>query len=331
MSWIYQALRRAGNDFPDVGKVADLTTDTAADCVKSKPCTADENSVTCAAPTVAQCGSNHISFAESLGNSWDVPAEVFGVGPRIGVTPRIISRNGFRHLKVNLADGSRLSYFTDPSGMVAEQYRFIRRSLTQSFPDGAALMISSPGPGDGKTLTTLNLCTALADAAKTTLLVEVDVRQPAARRMLGCARTTPALEDALTGKVDAHDAVEFVDGLGFHAALVSNTPADPPHLISGQGIRDFIMWARKNFHWVVLDAPPVLPVADVAELLPLSDAVLMLVRAEKTRRDLCKRAIEVVGKRLHAVILNEGNLDCNPYYRYLGSYYRTNGNHRGTP
>jgi Mrp family chromosome partitioning ATPase len=82
-----------------------------------------------------------------------------------------------------------------------------------------------------------------------------------------------------------------------------------------------LTWARENFLWVVLDAPPVLPAADVSELLPFADAALLVIRARNTPRDLSKRAIELLGKHLRGVIFNEVTVDSDPDYRYLSGYY----------
>jgi Mrp family chromosome partitioning ATPase len=71
----------------------------------------------------------------------------------------------------------------------------------------------------------------------------------------------------------------------------------------------------------VLDAPPVLPAADVPELLPFADAALLVIRAQTTPRELAKRAIEMLGKQLRGVVFNEVTVDSNPHYRYLSQYY----------
>jgi len=103
--------------------------------------------------------------------------------------------------------------------------------------------------------------------------------------------------------------------------MVMKLPANPSHLITGPDVKQFLMWAREHFRWVILDAAPVLPAADVGELLPLADAVLLVVRAQNTPRELSRRAFEMLGKRLHGVILNEATSDTNTYYRYLSNYY----------
>jgi len=102
--------------------------------------------------------------------------------------------------------------------------------------------------------------------------------------------------------------------------MVAQIPKSPSQLMIGPGLSSFLRWARDNFLWVVLDAPPVLSAADVQELLRFADGALLVVRAETTPRELTKRAIEMLGKHLRGVIFNEVTVDSNPDYRYLCDY-----------
>jgi Mrp family chromosome partitioning ATPase len=230
------------------------------------------------------------------------------------------SANGFRHVTPLIREESRLVFQTDPHGLGAEEFRLLRRTLSQQSATGAVLMITSPGMGDGKTLTSLNLCACLADSGLPTLLVEIDIRRPKIGRILGCTVEPPGIEDVLEERVQPSKAVHFIEELSFHAAMVARIPDDPARLMNASIVRQFLAWAREHFHWVVLDAAPVLPAADVSELLTLTDGALLVVRAQSTPRELSQRAIEVLGKRLYGVIFNEVTMDSSPYYRYLTRY-----------
>lgn len=222
--------------------------------------------------------------------------------------------NEFRHLKLTCGDNSRLVFRTDPHGLAAEQFRFLRRTLEQKFPKGAIVLVTSPAPRDGKTLTALNLAGCLADSGRSTILLEGDVRQPSLRRLLGSESAAPGIEDALAGSVNPPAAIHFVDELSLHVAMVATPPADPSHLVSGSGAKKLAAWAQKRFHWVVIDSPPVLPAADAAQMAALADATLLVVRAQSTPRDLVLRACEVLCDHLSGVVLNEAAVESNPYY-----------------
>jgi capsular exopolysaccharide synthesis family protein len=228
------------------------------------------------------------------------------------------SSNGFRHLILPAVESSRLVFRTDPHGLAAEQFRLLRRNLTHEFHTGAALLITSPSVGDGKTLTSINLASCLAETGSPTLLVEVDTRCPAITKAFNCTIESPGLEDTLAGKVEPTQVIHWIRELNLHAALIDKIPENPFDLVTRT--KEFVTWARKRFTWVVLDAAPVLPTADVAELLPVTDAVLLVIRAQNTPKELSKRAVDMLGKRLRGVIFNDATAESHPYYGYLGAY-----------
>jgi capsular exopolysaccharide synthesis family protein len=233
-----------------------------------------------------------------------------------------VTPDGFRRLPLSHREDSRLTVYSAPHGLAAEQFRFLRRTLEQKFPNGGVLLITSPAPRDGKTLTALNLCTCLAESGRSTLLVEGDIRQPSVHKVIGAAKDGPGIEDALAGTVEPEKVIHFVDQLSLYVAMVATPPPDPSRLISGSGTKRFLAWARENFGWVVIDSPPVLAAADVAQLVTFADAVLLVVRAQSTPRDLTIRAFEMLGDHLYGVVLNEATIESNPYYRYLADYRR---------
>jgi Mrp family chromosome partitioning ATPase len=228
------------------------------------------------------------------------------------------SSNGFRHLILPAGEGSRLVFRNDPRGLAAEQFRLLRRNLTHEFPTGAALLITSPSVGDGKTLTSINLSSCLAETGSPTLLVELDTRCPAITKAFNCTIESPGLEDTLAGRVEPTQVIYWIRELNLHAALIDKIPENTFDLIAKT--KEFVTWARKRFTWVVLDAPPVFPNADVAELLPAADAVLLVIRAQNTPTELSKRAVDMLEKHLRGVIFNDTTVDSHPYYGYLGAY-----------
>jgi capsular exopolysaccharide synthesis family protein len=231
------------------------------------------------------------------------------------------STNGYRHLTLSANEDSRLVFQTEPNGLAAEQFRLLRRTLAREFESGAVLLITSPAMGDGKTLTSVNLASCLAESGQPTLLVEADIRRPTIRRVLGANVEPPGVEDVLARNVEPRRAVHGIKELNLYAAMVTKIPYNPAQLIGGPGVKQLLAWARENFLWIVLDAPPTLPAADVSELLPFADAALLVVRAQSTPRELAKQSVEILGKQLRGVIFNEVTVDSNPHYRYLNNYY----------
>ena len=237
------------------------------------------------------------------------------------VTPApAISPNGYRRLKLDYRESSRLVFQTDPDGLAAEQFRFLRRTLEQKFSNGGVVLITSPAPKDGKTLSAVNLAACLADSGRPTVLLEADIRQPSIQRLLGVRIEEPGIEDALAGVAEPEKVLHFIEPLSLHVAMVNKPPIDPSRLVSGKGFQRVLAWARRHFTWIVIDSPPVLPAADVAQLVTLADAVLLVIRAQSTPRDLATRAFELLGKHLSGVVLNDATVESNHYYRYLSDY-----------
>lgn len=230
------------------------------------------------------------------------------------------SPSGFRTLSISPGVRSRAIFYWDRHGEVAEQYRVLRRRLNVQFPQGAILLITSPGKGDGKSLNSLNLAWCLAEAEAPTLLVEMDLRRPSLAAALGVS-VFRGVELALMGQVAATEVVGVVRGTFLHVAPVSKPQKEPVQVLRGVGTKLFLDWARQQFRWVILDAPPVTPVADVAEIAPFADGALLVVRARSTPRDLVQKAVEALNDQLRGVILNEANLCSDNYYHYLDQYY----------
>lgn len=322
MSWFYEALLRAEKERAKPGngtsgRISDQGGESSRTAIQSySPDSGEASKATPETRSAAAVLTDEDIPTPSLGVPHQVP-----LSTTFEPSEKVESPNGFRHLNLPLREESRLVFHTDPHGLAAEQFRLLRRTLNQEFGGGGVLMITSPGVGDGKTLLSLNLSTCLADSGDATLFVEADVRRPTARKLLGCAVEPPGIEDALAGNVEPGQTVHLIKELSLHTALVGKIPRDPFHLFNGTGVQRFLVWAREHFRWVVLDTAPVLPAADVAELSPFVDAVLLVVRAQSTPRELSIRAFEMLGKRLHGVIFNEATVDSNPYYGYLDETY----------
>jgi Mrp family chromosome partitioning ATPase len=216
---------------------------------------------------------------------------------------------------------SRLVFAADPGGFVAEQYRVMRRKLIERYPNGATLLVTSPGPGDGKTLTATNLAWCLAEAGMSTLLAEMDLRNPSIDKALGYALDNPGIEALLQEDLEPAAVLRQINRMQFYIAAARKSLENPVDVITGQRLRIFLQWARENHKWVVLDSPPLLTISDSMELSSLADSTLLVVRARVTPRVLVERSIELLGPRLHQVIMNEGTECADSSHRYYSGSY----------
>lgn len=235
------------------------------------------------------------------------------------------SRNGSdtpAPITVRAREGeSRLIFAANPGGFEAEQYRVIRRKLVERYPDGATLLVTSPGPSDGKTLTATNLAWCLAEAGIRTLLAEMDLRNPSIDKLLGYAFDGPGLESLFQEDLEPATVLRQVNRMQFYIATARKPMENPVDVITGDRLKNFLQWARSNHKWVVLDSPPLLTISDSMELSSLADSTLLVVRARVTPRVLVERSIELLGPRLHQVIMNEGTECADSSHRYFSGSY----------
>lgn len=206
-------------------------------------------------------------------------------------------------------------FASEPKGMAAEEFRLMQQRLVSLSPKGGSALLTSPGAGDGKSLNTRNLAWALAEAGHSTILLELDLRRPTQARYMRAQLSTTIVE-VLSGSVSPASAVRRVGNIPlFYIGL--HKPADnPTELIRSAKLTHLLTWARHNFTWVIVDGPPVLAVADVEELLPKVDLVLMIARERSTPRVMLEKAAERLGKRLNFVIFNDVSLGSIYGYGY---------------
>ncbi|QEE28614.1 CpsD/CapB family tyrosine-protein kinase [Terriglobus albidus] len=203
----------------------------------------------------------------------------------------------------------------DPNGVAAEQFRLMQHRLSNVRSSGGSALITSPGPADGKSLNAYNLAWALAEAGHSTLLLELDLRRPSQSRYIPTPPPS-SLVDVIKGEATARSAVRRLSDVPLFYLGLNKPAAKPVKLLRSQALQDVICWARQTFSWIIIDGPPVLAVADVEEILPNADLVLLVVRERGTPRMLVERAVEHLGERLNFVIYNNVSLSGRYGYGY---------------
>ncbi|MEV6863447.1 polysaccharide biosynthesis tyrosine autokinase [Streptosporangium subroseum] len=212
----------------------------------------------------------------------------------------------------------------DRFGPRAEAYRKLRTALRFVGIDRPAkvFMITSPLTGDGKSTTAVNLAGALAAEGAQVVLVEVDLRRPALAQMLGLVGEA-GLTSVLTGRADLADVAQFTTGTQRITVLTSGPlPPDPSELLGTQRMRDLLQRLAQGFDYVILDAPPLLPVTDAAVLVPEVDGTILVTRAKKTRRDELHEALTILETARGRVVGAVFNCGTAPTADRYGPYVR---------
>jgi capsular exopolysaccharide synthesis family protein len=203
---------------------------------------------------------------------------------------------------------SQLVVHLNPRSPVAEAYRTIRASLLSMSHkrDLKVLGITSPVQGEGKSMTSANIAAALAQTDKRVLVLSADIRKPAVHEFFG-AMNDLGLSEVLAGETSFAEAVMRVDG-NVWVLAGGRFPAQPAELLQSPAMADLLAAVRKQFDFVVVDCPPVLGLADCLAVLPLVDAILLVVQADNTRGGAVLEVgdrLERVGVSVDAVIMND--------------------------
>ena len=213
---------------------------------------------------------------------------------------------------------SRLVFLTEPAGLAVEQYKILHRRLCNHHSEGGAVLITSPSPGEGKTLTSINLAWCMAQAGHHTCLVDLDFRAPGVTQTLGLNIEEDGLEDVLAGKRTVHQSVRQLGDRSLYVLGIRKRLISPGGLLSSAAMVPLLTELRTMFHWIILDFAPMIPMADVGEVLPHVDGAIMVVRAGKTEKALIAPSLEILGSKLWGVVMNDSSIHGSAYYGYYG-------------
>ena len=220
-----------------------------------------------------------------------------------------------------------------PASFEAEQYRALRHTIEQlqRSRDLRIVAVSSPGVGDGKSVTAINLAGALAQAQDArVLIVDADLRRPAVGALLAL------------GDLEGPGLVEFTLDPGLNLKHVArprppfnlsvvrsgHIPASPYEVLKSPRVGEFFEEARRDYDYVVVDAPPLCSVQDCRIIAHWVDGFLLVVAAHWTPRRLVGEALSVVDSdKILGIVFNGDDQPPSSYFGHYGGYY---GKHDST-
>jgi protein-tyrosine kinase len=232
-----------------------------------------------------------------------------------------------RQTAVYLGDSDpQLIFLRKQHSSAAEEYRRIISRLVSQHPEGGTLMITSPTPGDGKTLTSINLALGMAERAST-LLVDMDTRHSTVRSKLNIASTSLGVEDALLETAPAESCLVSIPDTHLVACLNRGHGHRITDLVSLDRPKRFLGWALQRFSWVIIDTPPAFPIADTLEIANHVRIGIMVIRARKTPARLAKQALDALKGHIHYVMFNDNGAPGYSIYNHQ-YYFGSEGNSR---
>ncbi|HEX4347665.1 MAG TPA: CpsD/CapB family tyrosine-protein kinase [Vicinamibacterales bacterium] len=190
----------------------------------------------------------------------------------------------------------------------SEQYRALRTRILHA-DNGTAvnvLLVTSPGRGEGKTITAGNLALAMAqDYQRRICLLDADLRNPQLQHVFGLP-DGPGLSDILSGQATIEDALVTLEDHQLTVLPAGRVPAHPAELLGTTAMRRVLDALRTRFDCVIVDSPATAPLADVGILTPLVDSVVLVVRSSITSKPAIRDAVNALeGSKLLGLVLND--------------------------
>jgi len=254
----------------------------------------------------------------------DVPVSESGEvdsRPPFVVTLDTFDPSRVREVRLDIPGKAPLLATIEYDTYAAEQYRIVRTNVIHALKRPFQVVVSSPGIGDGKTVTAVNLSAALAlnDEGRT-LLIDADLRRSSVHRRMHLDRA-PGLAEVLQGTARLDEAiVQCAQSPSLYVLPAGHASDNPTDLLDSSAWRGLTAALRPHFVHVVVDSPPVAILADFDLIAAACSGLLMVVRPNHTDRTLCLSALERVKTNLTGVIVN-GSEDWFLWRKSSRSYY----------
>ena len=206
----------------------------------------------------------------------------------------------------------------------SEAFRVLRTNLRFAGVDHAlkAILITSPSPTEGKSLTVANLGAALAQAGEHVILVDTDLHRPRLHRIFGLRNNRGITSALLEEQPDLDDLLQDTTVPGLQVLTSGPLPPNASELLGSTRMRELLTDLGRLADVLILDSPPATALADAAVLATQTDGILLVLDAGNTRREAGQRAIEALERvqaRVLGAVLNRLPASGGGYYYYY--YY----------
>jgi capsular exopolysaccharide synthesis family protein len=265
------------------------------------------------------------SFAERPAaveeHAW--PAKPAGVEPGV-LAASVAEHRGPSNLIASISPtwAPRLVLGSQADFLLVEQFRQLAAVLhqCQSAHGTRVVMITSADPSEGKSLTAVNLALTLSESYKSrVMLVDGDLRRPSLHEITNVPNSSGLGETLTSPGMQKLPLFRLSDTLTLIPA--GQPEANPMSALTSPRMRTILDEAVRLFDWVLIDVPPLGPVADANLLVPMTDGALLVVRAGQTPYEAVRRAVEALGReRILGVVLNGVDRKSAQYRRYQGGY-----------
>jgi capsular exopolysaccharide synthesis family protein len=253
---------------------------------------------------------------------------VLGVLPLVNESARKASYYGRKRKAATDQDDSPAEFLVHnlPKSGAAEAARAIRTNLQFMALDRPtkALLVTSAGPGEGKTTIACTIAIALAQAGHRVVIVDCDLRRPRIGRLFDVPGDV-GVSSVLVGDATAESLPMATQIERLDVVSSGPIPPNPSELLQSDRFRQLLAYLVGRYDRVVIDSPPILPITDAAVLATQVDGLVLVTRAFKTTKEHAKQArrtIETIGGRIFGCVLNAIDLSKVEYKNYYYHYYK---------
>lgn len=228
---------------------------------------------------------------------------------------------------------ARLITHVAPKSPISEAYRALRTNIQYTHIDRTlrTLLVTSPGPGDGKSTSVANLAIVMAQMGSKVLLIDADLRRPVLHTVFNLDRRV-GLSNVLVGRADIAEAVSPTDIENLHIMPCGALPPNPSELLGSSAMQRTLEALKQDYEVVLFDSPPVIAVTDAAVLARWVDGVFLVVKAGHTSKEAAFRSYALLNQvkaKVLGTLLNSVKVESmygSYYYYYHYHYYTQNSN-----
>ncbi|TCI77901.1 polysaccharide biosynthesis tyrosine autokinase [Exiguobacterium sp. SH0S1] len=222
----------------------------------------------------------------------------------------------------NLPDYGQRDLITlaNPKSPISEQYRTIRTNLefTSIGQKLQMINVTSASTGEGKSTTAANLAVVYAQLGKRVLLIDCDLRKPTAQFTFNLS-SQAGLSTILVGRILLERAIQKTGVERLSLLTAGPIPPNPTELIASDQMVELLDEVRRQYDIVILDAPPMMQVADARLLAKIADGTILVIGCENSERQLvvkAKEQLERTGTHMLGLVLNKRKSRRHKYYAY---------------
>jgi capsular exopolysaccharide synthesis family protein len=213
-----------------------------------------------------------------------------------------------------------------PKDPIAEAYRSIRTSISFSSTEEEPLksiIITSPGPQEGKTMTLCNLAITMVQSQKKVLLIDADMRKSRLHDVFKMKNDT-GLSSFLSGHAEFDEVIQETDIVNLSLVAGGPHPPNPSELLASRKTEEFIDKAKEDFDLILFDTPPAAVVTDAAILSRVVDGTIIVIESGKTIKKILpriKQGFNEAHARIIGILLNRASAARTTGYHYYSYYY----------